>query len=660
MLPVEQPFKTYTGLDGKPLNDGYVYFGQPNQNPENPSQRVTVFWDAAGTIPAAQPLRTVNGYIMRSGTPANVFFDGAYSELVQDSKKRQVFYARTSAEFSVVTYVLQQLATVTNYLQLGLGAVVRPLIDKVREPLSVQDFGIIGNGAADDTAGLKAAVAAAAVAGKPLRWNGAVCLVSGNIPGLHGVKHRGPGQVKRGSSTFNISGSGAANLYVSQAGSSSNDGLTADFPMQSLQAALLAVANYGPVATQKFNIYKTAGTFPAPSAITHYTPSLQLVDIIGADVGGARNVPTTIIDGTGGAVYAHGIYGQGWGVRMRVQDVKLVNFNNGGGNSADRTRGGIVFDRGAEGYTKNVHVIGASWFGIYGTSAIGCFVESGILDGCRIGVNTDHTRCSVGINALVAGSARPLIKNSTEQGIAWSNGTQGHVDYCDLEDNALALHIEGGSRCDSVSNNFKRNSVAVDIFPGGSYGGNPAAPSNFNVGTADANVVDIRTYAGGSDYNGLQKNSTAEAEVDRYRGNQTITGDTVDHVIYTSTAIPSGFFKDSRQRIRIAVYGIVTSSTLPPSLKVTVAGVPLASMVMPANAIPSQGFKFEIEMFSNGTGNHYVFQKLSAGTATLDRVSSGSYNFSFTDAAKDIAISAALQAAGDTLTINRISILAAG
>jgi hypothetical protein len=61
---------------------------------------VTVYWDAAGTIPAAQPLRTVNGYIMRGGTPANVFFDGvllragaglAPAPTLQD-KNRSVFY----------------------------------------------------------------------------------------------------------------------------------------------------------------------------------------------------------------------------------------------------------------------------------------------------------------------------------------------------------------------------------------------------------------------------------------------------------------------------------------------------------------------------------------------------------------------------------------
>lgn len=146
MLPVEQPFKTYTGLDGKPLDNGSVYFGQPGQDPI--AHPVTVYWDTAGTIPAAQPLRTVNGYIMNAGTPANVFFDGSYSELVQDSKGRQVFYAPTSDSFSIATAVSTFLAnisgsigaTLMGFIQLLTGAKRRTVAEKLGERVSVADF----------------------------------------------------------------------------------------------------------------------------------------------------------------------------------------------------------------------------------------------------------------------------------------------------------------------------------------------------------------------------------------------------------------------------------------------------------------------------------------------------------------------------------------
>lgn len=143
MLPVEQPFKTYTGLDGKPLSNGSVYFGEPDQDPI--THPVTVYWDAAGTLPVAQPARTLNGYIVNdSNAPANVFYDSTYSETVIDSKGRTVFYAPTSDDFSIGSYVVGLAAaagsSLIGFIQSGVGAVARTLQDKSRERVSVTDF----------------------------------------------------------------------------------------------------------------------------------------------------------------------------------------------------------------------------------------------------------------------------------------------------------------------------------------------------------------------------------------------------------------------------------------------------------------------------------------------------------------------------------------
>ena len=163
MLPVESPFKVFTGLDGKPLNNGYVYFGLPNQNPV--TSPVTVYWDIEGTIPAAQPLRTVNGYIMRAGTPANVYIDVSYSELVQDSKKRQVYYAKNSDDFSfsaiianIVNFAGDAGTTLIGYLQDAVGAVRRTLYTRLTDWVSVKNFGAKGDGVSDDTVAIMAAM----------------------------------------------------------------------------------------------------------------------------------------------------------------------------------------------------------------------------------------------------------------------------------------------------------------------------------------------------------------------------------------------------------------------------------------------------------------------------------------------------------------------
>jgi hypothetical protein len=149
MLPVEQPFKTYTGLDGKPLNNGSVYFGEPDQDPI--THPVTVYWDAAGTLPASQPLPTVNGYIVNdSGSAANVFCSGAYSETVIDSKDRQVFYAPTSDDFSIAGALNKPSgSTMIGFTQAGTDAVERTLQDELRETLKLTQFFILGEASVD-------------------------------------------------------------------------------------------------------------------------------------------------------------------------------------------------------------------------------------------------------------------------------------------------------------------------------------------------------------------------------------------------------------------------------------------------------------------------------------------------------------------------------
>ena len=76
MLATQPPFPQYFDTDGSPLDGGRLYFGQVNQNPE--IAPITVYWDAAGTQPAAQPIETLNGYTYRNGTPAQVYADTDY------------------------------------------------------------------------------------------------------------------------------------------------------------------------------------------------------------------------------------------------------------------------------------------------------------------------------------------------------------------------------------------------------------------------------------------------------------------------------------------------------------------------------------------------------------------------------------------------------
>jgi len=88
-LSVQPPFPILTDIDGQPLEDGYVWIGVANLAPiTNP---ITVYWDAAFTIPASQPIRTRGGFSVNSGTPANLYVNSDYSIQVQD-KNGSVIY----------------------------------------------------------------------------------------------------------------------------------------------------------------------------------------------------------------------------------------------------------------------------------------------------------------------------------------------------------------------------------------------------------------------------------------------------------------------------------------------------------------------------------------------------------------------------------------
>jgi hypothetical protein len=95
-LSIQPAFPIFTDTDGQPLENGYIWIGAANLDPQgNP---IAVFYDAALTIPAVQPIRTLGGYPMRSGTPARLYVDSDYSIRVMGKNGTTVYNAATATE----------------------------------------------------------------------------------------------------------------------------------------------------------------------------------------------------------------------------------------------------------------------------------------------------------------------------------------------------------------------------------------------------------------------------------------------------------------------------------------------------------------------------------------------------------------------------------
>lgn len=88
-ISVPAPYPAFAGADGQPLEDGYIWIGTAGLSPIG--NAINVYWDAAQTLAAAQPIRTQGGYPVNSGTPSRLFVGSDYSIQVQDKNGSVVY-----------------------------------------------------------------------------------------------------------------------------------------------------------------------------------------------------------------------------------------------------------------------------------------------------------------------------------------------------------------------------------------------------------------------------------------------------------------------------------------------------------------------------------------------------------------------------------------
>lgn len=144
MTEIVAPFQQFFDTSGAPLANGMIYIGAANLDAEtNP---IAVFWDDAFTIPAAQPIRTINGYPARNGAPARLYVDAAsYSVTVRNAQGRLMYSqldatAASSLDDFEAAIASSSGANLVGFLQSGTGAVARTAQDKMRDIINVADF----------------------------------------------------------------------------------------------------------------------------------------------------------------------------------------------------------------------------------------------------------------------------------------------------------------------------------------------------------------------------------------------------------------------------------------------------------------------------------------------------------------------------------------
>jgi hypothetical protein len=137
-LSIQPTYPIFTDIDGQPLEDGYVWIGTANLDPQtNP---ISVFFDAALTIPAAQPIRTISGYPANAGTPGRLYVNSDYSIRVMNKNGTVVYSAPAATERYNGGVISTINANQVVYDPAGIGAVSSNVQTVLRREVWVEDF----------------------------------------------------------------------------------------------------------------------------------------------------------------------------------------------------------------------------------------------------------------------------------------------------------------------------------------------------------------------------------------------------------------------------------------------------------------------------------------------------------------------------------------
>ena len=222
-LSIQVPYPVFYDRDGQPLENGNIYIGVANLDPvTNPLQ---VYYDAALTITASQPLITSGGYVYRNGTPTQLYVNATdFSITVNDSKNLFVY------NFPQATGIMSYTgAQAIEYDPPFPGALTTgySVADKLEQYVSAKDFGAVGDGIVDDTVALKAAFDYAIPAAVPVELEGTY-LVSGPIQPYASRASGSAHIICKGNVVINVSGSSTAfrDLFYVETAASNNCSIT--------------------------------------------------------------------------------------------------------------------------------------------------------------------------------------------------------------------------------------------------------------------------------------------------------------------------------------------------------------------------------------------------------------------------------------------------
>lgn len=595
-----------------------------------------------------QALAQLGGFLPPSAIPPVTREDGTPLQIGDRYMKtpEDIEYIYKTGGWQANNLDGQAIAASTGSSLIGVpGVPGRTLADRNSEAPNIRDYITTTiDGVTSNQAGIVAAVAANQ--GGSLLAPVGTYISTDTIPGLHNVRWYGDGVIKRGSDLFKVAplGSQTNTIYCGSSGSAANDGITADKPINTLQNALNALVNYGPMLPGVWVVKPAAGTLPGGVTWPDNLGSEVRVQILGPVVGASPAVPTAIFDGGGTQSFGLNFSDS---AKVLLRDIKFQNFLDYG----------VVWQDLCDVYALNVHglnITGGRGIGMLGQQSR-CRVYGGKFD--NIGTYglefiSDSTVSVGSLTNDLAGGVR--LNNCGTAGVLVQEGSTGHIDYATVDTAPFGFDLVVDSRINSTSCNFKNISQTAVRRRLGSWW------LNFNNTCTFTGVPNReRAYA----YSGDTNRTAAALSAIRTAFDAiqvTLTGSTAETTLKTYSsptggAVLADSFDWNGRSQRVVISGQFTGNSGTKTLRVRV-GASLAHGLVSVTG--SQGFfKYEGVLQAVTSATQAYNASMLDSSATTTRVDSGTRAINMiTGTDQSVTISGQLSLAGESIIINSVEI----
>ncbi len=522
-----------------------------------------------------------------------------------------------------------------SYMPAGVGAVATTVQGKLRESVSVKDFGAVGDGVTDDTAAVQAAVTAAVSAGANLFWPSGNYITASSIANFHTVRHVGAGVVVRGAVTWAITPDRTTlrRLYVSPTGNNANDGLTSAEPRATIQGCVDIVHKYGPVVGRQ-QIIGAAGTYieqvSLPDGMAQENNYLEFKFPVDPGVRGdpsAWPVGGAILDGTGfvGTGFAVGRYN-----KVYIEYLLVRDWYDTGAAATAQVVSGVTVDQLSVLYTYGVSYFGNGWNNLHVQPNGSAVVTGGIADGARYGLNNTAGRLSL----TASGSTYTTVKNALEYGLYAKHNSSSVLDFTEFVNcgqvagaeayGAALFAYKSGTSIDTRDCSFSRNNIVYNSRSGGHIA--TEIPTTDTMGTA-ANANDrIWKINGFGNDDLINYRSKAGRDLAlTFTTASTASAATVT-VMDNICTLPAGYFQSADQYLEIEIYG--TANTGIATVRPTWTSSAPTNYSFGVFTVPADTeFRIRLLVYPTGAASQFVqFDNVGAtsgGTSIADTTTTG-------------------------------------